>query len=449
MYCNECGAQVNDDALFCPKCGHQMPVGDRPTGEALSTPTENPAPVGESASVEPPPPTNAHKGGCSWALTAGMLAGCAILLIVGLALLGVYQGMQERTQLNRAAAVEHYQNGLEQISAEKYELAQAEFELAVQLDPKNKEALAKLQEVNALLSSKATPTSAFSYQTAELLFNEARDLSNQGDWEGVISRLEKVVALEPEYERALVTELLVEAYSKGGLKLVDENRMAEAIRYFDRALELSPASQEIRDQRRLALLYVAGLDYWGANWQGVIDNFSALYQLKPDYKDTRQRLYDAYVAYGDVLAAKGDWCGARDRYSGALAMTPGDALQARRDQAAQNCAIAPQPTGTPPAKGTFVGKLLKTEDVGRQEAMMIRGYVRDAQGKPLVGIKVGLSAFDWSAPPATTNEEGIFAFDGLGNPVTYTVKLVDLPCAPMPVKTDWSKLVWVEFRPQP
>jgi tetratricopeptide (TPR) repeat protein len=382
-------------------------------------------------------------------MTAGMLAGCAILVIIALALLGIYQGLQERTRLNRAASMEHYQKGLEQLAVENYELARAEFELALQLDANNREAALKLAEVNVRLSSQATPTSALRHQTAVLLYNEARDLYNKGDWEGVISRLEQVQVLEAEYEREQVEQLLVEAYYKAGLRLVDENRMAEAIRYFDRALELRPMAQDIREQRRLAYLYLAGLGYWEANWQGAIDSFSVLYQLKPDYKDAKQRLHDAYVAFAAVLGQKGDWCAARDRYDAALAVIPSDAVKAKREEAAQLCAVGPLPTGTPVAKGTFVGRVLKVEDVGRKEAMMIRGYVFDAQGKPMSGVKVGISAWDWSALPATTNNEGIFAFDGLANPVTYTVTLLGLPAVPLPVKADWSKLVWVEFRPQP
>ncbi len=246
-----------------------------------------------------------------------------------------------------------------------------------------------------------------------------------------------------------MTGLLTEAYYKGGLKLVDEGRMEESIRYFDAALLLKPGAQDILEQKRMASLYVAGLAYWGANWQGVIDNMRALYELKPDYKDTRQRLHDAYLAFGDVFYEKGDWCSARDRYDGALAVLAGDDVKAKREEAALRCATAPAPTGTPPAKGTYVGRLLKIEDVGRNEAMMIRGYVLDAEGKPMPNVQVGLSAFDWSAVPAVTNNEGVFAFDGLGNPVTYTVKLLDLPALPMEVAADWSKLIWVEFRPQP
>lgn len=441
MYCNKCGTKVEDNTTVCPNCGHQLPVG------IISVESmEGPGPVLEEPGTARP---GSRPGGCGWAMAAGMLAGCAILVIVGLALLGIYQGVQERTRLNRAAAVEHYHRGLEQLAAENYELARAEFELALQLDPKNRDAAAKLAEVNAQLSSQATPTSAVRHQTAILLYNDARDLYNKGDWEDVIAKLEQVQALEPEYEREQVILLLVEAYYKAGLKLVDENRLEEAIRYFDRALELRPAEQAIREQKRLASLYLAGLGYWGANWQGAIESFSVLYQLKPDYKDTRQRLYNAYVAYAEALYAKGEWCAARDRYDNALAITSSEPIKAKREEAAQRCAVASLPTSTPVPRGTFVGKLVKVEDVGQEKAMMIRGHVLDAQGKPMAGVHVKLSAWDWSAPPALTNNEGIFAFDGLGNPVTYTVTLADLPAVPLPVKADWSKLVWVEFRPQP
>jgi tetratricopeptide (TPR) repeat protein len=399
--------------------------------------------------LETPAPAAEQRRGCGWAMIAGMLAGGALLVIVILALLAIYQGTQERARLNRAAASDHYQKGLQQLATDNYELAQAEFELVLQLDPRNSDATTKLAEIDALLGSEATPPSAVNEQQALLLYNEARQFYNRADWEGVITKLEQVRILDPDHERETVTDLLVEAYGKGGAEFVEQDRLEEAIRYFDRALELRPAEVAIREQKRFAALYMAGLDYWGANWQGAIDSFSVLFQLKPDYKDTEQRLYDAYVAYADTLYDDADWCAARDRYDSALAMQSSDELKAKREEAAQNCAVGAVPTGELAPSGSFVGKVLRVEDVGLDTAMMIRGHVFDGQGNPMTDVRVGLSAFDWSAVPAVTNAEGVFAFDGLGNPLTYTLTLLDVTSVPLPVKTDWSRLVWVEFRPQP
>ena len=451
MYCNECGAKLPDDALVCPNCGYRRLPGEqhRAAPETLQPGLQPPT----DAVAEPERfdrvPGSERSRGCGWAMLAGMGAGLALLVIVALGVLGVYQGMQERTRLNRAAALEHYQKGLEQLSMENYELARAEFELAVQLDPKNRDAANKLAEVGALISSQPTATSSLRYQTVLLLYNEAREFYNQGDWEGVISKLEQVRSLEPDYERESITQLLVEAYYDTGVGLVGEERLEEAIRYFDRALELRPAEDAARDQKRWASLYLAGLGYWGADWQGAIESFSVLYQLNPDYKDALQRLYAAHLSYADTLYTEADWCAARDHYDSALAMIPTEEAKVKREGAAQNCVVARGPAGTPAPSGTFVGRLLEVQDVGTETAMMIRGYIRDAEGDPVPDVRVGLSAWDWSAPPALTSGEGVFAFDGLGNPVTYTVTLLDLPSVPLPVKAEWSKLVWVEFRPQP
>jgi tetratricopeptide (TPR) repeat protein len=382
-------------------------------------------------------------------MTAGMLVGCALLIVVSLALLGAYQGVQERGRLNRAAALEHYGRGLEHFAAQNYELARAEFELALHLDPNHIDATAKLTETNAVLSRRPTPTSAIRLQTAILLYNEARELYNQADWDAMIDKLEQLQGLDPEYESQQVNQLLVEAYYKEGLRLRDEDRMEESVRYFDRALTLDPADASIREQKRLATLYIAGLGYWSANWQGAIDSFTVLYQQSPDYKDTKQRLHDAYVALGDQLFDKREWCAARDLYAASLTILVRDTAMAKRDDATVYCSSAPVTSGTPAPQGTFVGSLVTIEDVGSPTAMMIRGTIYDSAGEPMPGVVVGLSAFDWSAPPATTNEEGVFAFDGLGNPVVYTLSLPDLAFSPLSVRAEWSKLLWVEFRPQP
>ncbi len=377
MYCNQCGTRVDEQATVCPKCGYVLPLNLEPPAEAapayqepeamlqteeehqgtvpVETQTGAEVPVPDTILPDEEPEVQEPKRptrGCGWAMLAGMLAGCAILLVLGVGLLAVYQGLQERTRLNRAAGADHYYKGLAQLADENYELARAEFELALRLDPKNLDAETKLAEVDALISRQPTPTSPVRLQTAVALYNEARNLYDQGNWEGAIEKLEQVQATAADYEPDQVIALLVHAYHQAGLRLLNENRMEEAIRYFDRALELRPGEQAIRDEKRFASLYVAGLGYWGANWQGAIDTFHALYQLKPDYRDTAQRLHNAYVAHGDSLYSQEQWCAAQDQYDKALAIVSSEELKAKREDAAQRCALPAAPIATPSPGGT-------------------------------------------------------------------------------------------------
>jgi len=77
--------------------------------------------------------------------------------------------------------------------------------------------------------------------------------------------------------------------------------------------------------------------------------------------------------------------------------------------------------------------------------MMVRGHVYAADGKGAVGTRVQISAYDWSSV-AVTDGAGLFSFDGLNNPLTYTLKLLDLAMRPLDVLTVEGKLAWVEFR---
>jgi hypothetical protein len=72
--------------------------------------------------------------------------------------------------------------------------------------------------------------------------------------------------------------------------------------------------------------------------------------------------------------------------------------------------------------------------------------VLDHQGNGIGGARVMIRAWDWSAT-STSDGQGQFSFDGLANPVTYTVSLVDLPSVPLDVAGEWGKLTWIRFQP--
>ena len=380
-----------------------------------------------------------------------MVLACVLVMILGLGALGVYHGLQERDRLDRKAAWDHYNKGVAHLGEGDLELAIVELESALRLNPEGEDIQDRLDEAKAAIQTQPTPTSLVRLRTAQAYYEKARTLFEQARWEEAIVELETVVALDPTYRREEIDTMLFESFSAGALRLRDENRLEEAILRWDRALQIRPVDEFARRQRDLASLYLTGIDYWGANWQRAVESFQQLYATEPGYLDTEHRLGEAYERNGDEFAQDGQWCEAEQQYGRALQILPAARLQGKRDDAAQQCST---PVATPRAlpseeitrapKGTFVGEFIEYQMI-EGEFMIVRGRVLDADEKGIVGTRVQIGAWNWSAV-VVTNGDGTFSFDGLSTPATYTVSLLDLTSVPVDVRTQEGRLAWLQFR---
>jgi len=288
--------------------------------------------------------------GCSWFFAVALITSALVMGIIGLGVLGVYRGLQERERLDERQAETYYDSAVKHLAQGNYEFAQAELEEVLRLNPSHEAARGKLEEMQAALSGGPRPTSQAQQQAADSIFEEARGRYNQGDWTGAISELEELRSLYPGYEVARVEELLFTSYYNAGIQLVNQDRLEEAIIQFDRALALRPGNSNALGQRRMASLYLAGLSYWDQDWAQVVENLRLLFAIKSDYKDVRQRLRQAYINLGDIYYAEDAWCVAERHYAQAIAVSPNAIALAKRDDAAQRClsALTP-PTPTPTA----------------------------------------------------------------------------------------------------
>jgi tetratricopeptide (TPR) repeat protein len=251
--------------------------------------------------------------------------------------------------------------------------------------------------------------------------------------------------------------MLFEAFFQSGLILVDEGRLEEALRLFERALVLQPDSVQVAHAKNLAGLYTEGMRYWGADWGTAASSLQTLYRLAPDYRDVRDRLYEARVYHGDQLAEQRDWCGASDQYALALGIRAAADVSEKRQRASSLCVREPTapsapgptpgltpPTGVAAPTGTFVGSLRAPTSIGGR-SMYVRGVVMNRLGQGIPGTRVRIGAWDWSAI-AVTNGEGQYSFDGLSNPVTYELTLLDLPSQPFRADGVRGQITWVDFR---
>ena len=446
MKCPQCSQEIRGRALFCPKCGHKL---------------DQPPPIaGDSGPGLGSAGDEKERRGCSQTFLVLAIAAVVVLILAGVGVAAVYFGLADRGKVQTELAEEHYDKGNAHLAQGELELAIAEYELVLQLNPKHTGAKAKLAEAREKLQAVPTSTPALQEETKSALMAEIREAYARHDWQGVLDAADRLLALDPEYHRGDVDQLLFEAFYQSGLILVDEGRMEEALRLFDRALALQPDNVQVQHAKNLATLYTEAMGYWGADWAQTTASLQKLYRLAPDYRDVRDRLFEARVQYGDFLAEGNDWCGASEQYAQALDIRAEAVVAAKRQNATTRCTVrvsptpvpgrTPVPTGPvgpsgPP--GTYVGQLVERTGLESRK-MFVRGKVINKAAQPLRGSEFEGWAWDWSAI-AVTNGEGQYSFDGLSNPVTYTLKLLDLPSVPYDVLGMWGKISWVEFRETP
>jgi len=330
MLCDSCGARLEKEFTFCPHCGHKIGEGD-----------DHPLDTGRVAIFPTRKQLFPH---WVWLLGFGLFIGCILMSVLGVGIAGVYGGLKERTVLARQEAEEHYNRGLAHLEEGDYNLAEAEFKEALRLAPDYWEAADKIREVRAQVAAMATPTSEVRNEAVDLTYQQAQELYNQQNWIEAALKLTQLRDLDPYYERENVTEMLFSSYYNMARDLVDKGRLEEALRSFDKALEVKPADPEALVQRELASLYLTGLNYWEADWVRAAESFLAIYQIDPEYKDVEQRLYDAYLNHGDLYASEEAWCLAEERYEQAAALDSNEDVIAKRDDAAYRCQVAVVPT---------------------------------------------------------------------------------------------------------
>lgn len=379
MTCRECGAQVAAADFVCGNCGAIL---DQSTTAPRPVPLQTP----------PAPPARRPARRISSTTLLIVLFSCGLIsLIVASAVGGVVIGLQDRETDRQAEADRYYQEGLANFAGGKLELAKADFEYVLRLDPAYPGAQEQIAQVIDRLTVKPTPTSAALTSAIDQLYETGLTAYQAKKWATAIDALAQVRSIDPAYQAAQVSQYLFDASVTYGLELIEADRLEEAIAYLDQAAYIRPLPAEAAQQAQYAKLYLTARGYWNVNWEKAIERFTELYAFAPGYKDTFARLVGSYVEYGNERVRAGDSCTAQKQYEEAIKLSPGAALQAQLDQATQVCL-----TATPaPISGT---------------------------AQSLAGLFTGRLAY----PVADTNGQRIDAASA-GNPMVYTAAYGDQP----------------------
>ncbi len=335
----------------------------QPTAPRLETPPVENKPVAEN-----PAPSESGKSPrrLSWIWWA--LAGIIwLLLIAGVSGAGGYfsaiksRTAYQSTQVSGEAQTQ-FMLGIQDMSAQRYDLARQRFEYVISIDPNFPGVTDRLADVLLAMVSTATPTVAPTptvtptpdLRNTEELFVQAQSALLAGDWTTTIDTLLLLRKRDPTYMTVQVDDMLFVALRSRGIDKIAKQSDLEGGTY-DLALaeRFGPLDVEANNWRSWAELYIRGASFWDVDWPQAVTYFEQLNQMAPGLMDSShitsaQRYRLALIGYGDWLAQQGKWCDARDQYKKAAAQGNNPGLQPTSDFASQQCE-KPTPQVGPPA----------------------------------------------------------------------------------------------------
>ena len=342
MRCPDCGSKIPDHVTLCPQCGVMVEETQPSHLSAARESRDEPLTAAESGTGRRLRPI------LLWGLGALLL----LVLSVGAgAYLGLRRGEQQRIQRLEREAEQHYQTGLKRLDEGNYQLAQAEFEYVLKIDPGHAQAEQGLAEIEARLEADPTPTKRPEEPIADQLYREAASYYDSEQWQEAASVLTSLRQLDATYRPEQVREMLFESRYQAGMTLLEEGDFELGIFYLDRAVALQPLNEEARTERRLAQEYVEALSYWAVDWETCIARFEDLYRSAPEYRDVFQRLYQAHVRYARAWENQGEMCPAAEQYDQALRLLNSAEVEQAHVEAAEICRNA-TPTPVPTIEGS-------------------------------------------------------------------------------------------------
>lgn len=277
---------------------------------------------------------------------------CGLLFYSAIGFMAVRAGLQERTSLAQNESQTHFERGQQLLAENSIDLAVAEFERAVKLNPNFREAREALREAQRLAQLQPTPTSETRTAAAVEIFGQAETMYQNENWAEAAQLLSQVRDLDATYRPERVSEMLFEASYQLGLQQVTPEQVKEALAAFEQALIERPDDPEVLAERNKAALYLKGLADLDSDKLSAVKSFTQLFREDENYLDTRQQLRQAHQVYGDELADESEWCLAEAQYREAYDLRASTALKDRMDNAAARCqdttpVESSRATGTP------------------------------------------------------------------------------------------------------
>ncbi|MCY4465805.1 MAG: hypothetical protein OXE46_09740 [Chloroflexi bacterium] len=188
------------------------------------------------------------------------------------------------------------------------------------------------------------------YDLDALLADARRELAAQ-DYYAAIDTLDAIISLDPDYQRELTRDLIMQALRTQARTLFEGGKLSEAIVLSERA-ELLGDIGDLTFLREVALMLQNAQLFVSSNPAEAV---RLLRRIVYDFQTPRLMTFDMVGELQSALAAYGDWllpsnpCAAQAQYAAALDLQPlagqirRSSLEAKNSRATQACDSQPQP----------------------------------------------------------------------------------------------------------
>jgi tetratricopeptide (TPR) repeat protein len=281
--------------------------------------------------------------------------------------------------------------------------------------------------------------------------SDAQSLGQAGRWSDAAGALEAVRT------QCDVVAPLYDAYLNQARNLADQERPADAIAMYDKALQVKSGT-EASNERSLAVAYQDGraaLD--GGDFDAAIDKLGRVQSAKPDYArgNNTLNLVNAYLSKGDALTTQAQCAEALSYFQRAQLLKPNEVAITQRVSSAQRCnqptlVPAPQVVAAPaeaaPA-APAVGNTQPLEQTVRAyyDALNSRRYV-DAYNILSAGARASQSYASFAGRFAATRSIGVRYVDGVqvsGGSAGLNAHTQTVTAGAGGLSTSCSRVVWV------
>ncbi len=274
--CENCQTEFDINITACPNCG---------TANATLVNIPDDADMLDEVLAE----TIARRPWWRSRLGCGSLL-LMIVLIMGSVGLGIYDGLKERSVRQEAQIQQLYNQAVQYAENNQTELAIAGLNQVLALKPEFSQARQMLESLKTEPTPTPPPPSEPRRNVAGDLFEQAKTLTLQGDWQQVIELLHQLRDIAPTYQPEAVSAALYNANFELGVRFETDGDLQSALHAFDAALEERPNDPTVTAEWEKVSLYLSLESADPTDFENTLVVLNRLYAIDPTFADVSDPL---------------------------------------------------------------------------------------------------------------------------------------------------------------